>query len=134
MNSSMYLPLPFPACASCELSWATCAHRHCGGEIEVEPTTRSVRCQTCRGNWNIMASVFYCSCGHSFSAVEVAEAIDGLMDTCRRLLTFIDDTSRSDTAFRARTDSSLRRFVSEVVHALGDAAGYAIGKLLGRFL
>ncbi|MFF0526776.1 hypothetical protein ACFYT3_00165 [Nocardia amikacinitolerans] len=130
----MYLPLPFPACPSCALSWATCAHRNCGGEIEVEPMTRSVRCQACRGAWNIMASVFYCSCGHSFSASEVAEAIDGLMDTCRRLLTFIDDTSRSDAQFRARTDSSLRRFISEVFYALGDAAGFAIGKLLGRFL
>ncbi|MEX3653890.1 hypothetical protein ABFW14_12200 [Mycolicibacterium fortuitum] len=128
-----FLPLPFPACPGCNNSWKTSFHRNCGGEIEVEPITRAVRCGSCDNRWIVYDSTFYCSCGNVFSAQEVHKAIDELMSMCLRLIDIIEESEAADKLRKTRAESSLRIFTSELVRGLGAAAGFAIEKLLTFF-
>lgn len=93
-----------------------------------------VKCGSCDEPWDIMSSTFHCSCGHAFSAGDVHLAIDRLVDTCRRLLDILEGSAKANNLFAKRTETSFRGFMASVVEGLGEAAGFVVGKLLGRFL
>jgi hypothetical protein len=132
--ATKYLPLPFPECPGCGLSWNTCQHSDCGGDIEVEPTSREVACADCWCRWEIYDSIFHCRCGYSFQANDVSEAIESLLSVCRQLATMLDANERAMTSMRARSEMSARSFAAMLVKNLGKAAGFVIGKLLGKFI
>lgn len=134
MSSALYLPLPFPACPRCAQSWATSLHRGCGGEMEVEPDSRSVRCDRCYDSWLVTDSTFYCSCHHSFTAMEVRDAIDSLIHTCRRLVAILETSEHAEAAFTRRSEESLRGFTAEILRGLGKAAGFVVERLLGKWI
>lgn len=81
-----------------------------------------------------MSSAFHCSCGHEFSAADVHGAIDRLLDMCRRLVNILENRARANDYFTTRSQASLRGFVASCLGSLGEAAGFVIGKLLGKLL
>lgn len=81
-----------------------------------------------------MASTFYCTCGHCFHARDVSEAIETLVLTCQRLVDILEASTNAHSAFNDRTSESFRGFVTSVLHGLGKAAGFVIGKLLGKLV
>jgi hypothetical protein len=80
-----------------------------------------------------MTSKFYCSCRHEFSASDVSDAIETLMYTCRRLVEILESSAYAEAAFTRRNETSFRGFMGQILHGLGNAAGFVLGKLLGRF-
>jgi hypothetical protein len=102
--------------------------------MEVEPDSRSVRCDRCYESWVVTETTFHCSCRHSFTATEVRGAIDSLIYTCRRLVDILETSEHAEAAFARRSDESLRNFTAEILRGLGKAAGFVVEKLLGKWI
>lgn len=129
MAEHTYLPLSFPRCPSCNESWTTCSHRHCGGELEMSIDSNDVRCARCRHAWHIWESRFYCRCSHQFAATDVDDAINELIDLCTRLRSAFNAAVRDETARRQVSSASFRGYLAEFCKGLGSALGYALTRV-----
>ena len=73
---SEWMSLPFPKCPRCQKFWVKTYHC-CSvpGEVLVEPYQRQAKCCGCSEQWFVMNTSFNCSCGYTFSASEVENAL-----------------------------------------------------------
>jgi len=115
----------FPKCPKCQKSWRENFHRNClgKGRLLVEPYKRQVICDSCRQEWHIMNSKFYCSCGYSFKASEVENAVSTTQLLRQRLIQKLNEIDSLERSIGSKSQSSFQQWISSI--------SYEIGKLLG---
>jgi len=130
-----WLPFPFPECPSCRQKWAYSYHHDCpsGGQIEVNPDSRQIRCQACideAGIWDIR---FICACRHSFGSMDVQAAIDDIVATASLFAMIVEQNKQEAAMARALGEESLRKWIGGVAITLGGHLGGLLGKIAGSF-
>jgi len=132
-----WIPFAFPRCPNCEQAWTTSYHRNCheGGQLELDPDARAVRCDGCGGEWSIWDSRFFCVCEHEFSAQDVRGALRDLIEAASRLARIFEENRHELARIRQSGDASLRawlnRFAQGLAGSLGTAVGHLINTLFG---
>ena len=96
--------------------------------MEASNSGRRARCESCHSEWPLEDTVFYCSCGHRFTAHEVREALSTASLMRRRLISQIESMSVSDLAIETASRDSLSSWLESVTHQLGEVLGRAVGK------
>ena len=119
-----WITLPFPKCPSCQKSWAKSYH-DClfGGEVLVEPYQRQTKCEGCGNQWYLLNSKFNCSCGYTFQASEVENALSTTQLLKQRLIQKIDEMDIFERSIKTKSQSSFREWIGSI--------SYEIGRLLG---
>ncbi|MEC4804641.1 MAG: hypothetical protein SAJ72_10335 [Jaaginema sp. PMC 1080.18] len=121
---SEWIPLPFPKCPSCQESWVRSYH-DClfSGEALVELDERQVKCCSCGKQWYLLNSNFNCSCGYTFQALEVEDALSKTQLLRQRLLQKINEMDFFEKSISTKSQSSFQQWISSI--------SYEIGRLLG---
>ncbi len=129
-----WLPFPFPECPGCYRQWAYSYHYEClqGGQVEVDPDARQVRCESCKEYWSVWDNKFICgTCGHTFSAQDVRSAIDDIIATASLFERFVELNRREAANAKALGEASLRAWIQGVATTLGGRLGGLLGTLAG---
>lgn len=131
----MYVPMPFPYCNRCGKKWGgTAVHSVCGGELELDPDNRVVRCTRCSHSWQICDTLFHCPHEHVFAATEVETSINELIEDCRLVAEELVILQRSFSRRKAMGEESRREFVRGSLegfgYSVGRIAGYAFERLV----
>lgn len=128
-----WLPFPFPQCPSCGSHWAYSYHHGCAyqGQIEVDPDSRQVRCESCRVNSSVWDTQFLCKCGGVFGTADVRDAIDDIIATTKLFAVIVEDNAREAGRARAMGQSSLRSWIQGVATTVGGHIGGLLGAIAG---
>lgn len=129
MPESWY-PLPFPKCPGCSSAWVSCFHKTCGGEMELEPFHRKVRCTRCHERWNLMVSAFFCTCDRQFTASEAEAACAEVVRATRELFHELERKKQALRRIDQTRSASLNGFFALIAESVGGAAGFLVGRLL----
>jgi hypothetical protein len=122
-----WLPFPFPKCVDCGRSWETCRHLDCrtGGTVELDPDTARARCSSCAESWGVHDTTFRCACGYSFTAVDVEDAIDQIIEATRMLAVVMEQHRRELAEIRRSGQSSFDSWLTAISQGIGSALGAA---------
>ena len=129
----MKIPLPFPKCDKCGRSWKQCVHTDCQGLLEINPSNYEVYCLKCHSHWNLWDSTYQCSCGVSFQAVEVKNAIMTMLEISALA---IEEFEKREYAIKTRNDiatSSFKAFLNSFMGKLGQLAGLVVETVIRIF-
>ena len=128
-----WLPFPFPECPLCGQQWAYSYHYDCpySGQVEVDPDSRHVRCQSCRENWSVWDNQFICACGHTFGTGDVRAAIDDIIATAQLFEMIVENNKREAARARSLGESSLRMWIQGVAQGIGGHIGGLLGRIAG---
>lgn len=97
----------------------------------MDPDARQVRCQSCRESWSVWNNQFICSCGNTFSTVDVRTAIDDIIATAKLFATIVENNKREAARARSLGESSLRVWIQGVAQGLGGYLGGLLGTIAG---
>lgn len=122
----MLIPLPFPTCKHCGESAPKSYHRNCGGRMMVEVDTDEVYCSGCDKHWNIWESSYYCSCGGTFQAEEVADALKEVLVFCQVCAEEIRLQDEARERRREKSTASLKKFMLNLFDKIGHFFGVAV--------
>lgn len=124
----MYVPMPFPYCDRCGKQWGgNAVHTDCGGDLELDPDNRRIRCKSCYKSWNLRESVFHCPHNHTFEASEVEDAVDDLVEDCKLAAEEIAIMRQSFSNRKAMSYDSQRAFARDTLNSMS----YSISKMAG---
>ena len=120
-----WIPFCFPKCPSCKKAWGKNFHKNCSfnGQLLVDPYQRQVRCDSCHKEWYVMNSEFYCSCGYTFQASEVENALSTTELLRQRLIQKINEMDSFERSIKTKSQSSFKQWISSI--------SYEIGRFLG---
>ena len=127
-----WIPLPFPKCPSCGKSWSVTYHRDCPhkSEIEVETLRKRSRCSPCNQEWATIDSMFYCSCGYSFSGREVETAINKTLELKETIAKFLKEMDFDEQKIERVTKDSLISWLNNASYQLGKTLGHIAGTVV----
>lgn len=121
---SEWIPLPFPKCPRCHDSWVKSYHDcFSSGEVLVEPYQRQAKCCGCGKQWYLLNSNFNCSCGYTFNASEVENALSTTQLLRNRLLQKLNEMDSFERSINMKSQNSFREWIGNI--------SYEIGRLLG---
>jgi hypothetical protein len=121
---SEWMPLPFPKCPRCHDSWVKSYHDcFSNGEVLVEPYQRQAKCCGCSKQWDLLNSNFNCSCGYTFSASEVENALSTTQLLKQRLIQKLNEMDSFERSITTKSQSSFKQWIGSI--------SYEIGRLLG---
>jgi hypothetical protein len=128
-----WLPFPFPECPYCGRKWAYSYHHAChyGGQVEVDPDLRLVRCESCQEEWGVWDNKFICLCGATFQAADVQTAIDDIIATARLFAYIVESNQREVERARQLGEGSLRMWIQGIAHGIGGHLGGLLGAIAG---
>jgi hypothetical protein len=128
-----WLPFPFPECPRCHQQWAYSYHHECprGGQVEVDPDSRLVRCEACRTDWNVASNQFICACGNKFNTADVQAAIEDIIATARLFAFIVEGNQREAAKAHALGEGSLRAWIQGVALGVGGHVGGLLGTIAG---
>lgn len=133
MTERHWLPLPFPDCIQCDKAWEQCVHAECRGNVEVQPMTGRVRCESCSESWNIWESDFLCPCGARFAARQIEDTLSEMLDYCRRLVFELALVSDARARRSDLSKDSMRTFLTGMMNGLGRSVGVVVESVLRYF-
>ena len=121
----MWLSVAFPTCPKCQNNSNECYHRNCpqGAQnpMEINPETSYVKCPSCKKEWPIKASNYFCSCNYVFSAKEVSIEIDAIVANAKLIV-----------AEMRRQDATLSRIARLTDHDIAVKAEATVKKKFGE--
>lgn len=128
-----WLPFPFPECPSCNRRWAYSYHHGCtqGGQVEVDPDARQVRCGSCKESWSVWDNRFICACGNTFSTSDVRSAIDDIIATASLFEKIVELNRREAANAKALGEASLRSWIQGIATTMGGRLGGLLGTIAG---
>ena len=126
----MYIPLPFPICPQCNKNGEQSLHTKCEGLLEIDPDSNSVHCIKCDKKWDIWDSVYHCSCGHTFKAVEVKKAVEDVVELCQLCAEELDLLQAAYWKRKQLVNSSKRAYAENFFRSLGYVSGVLFEKLV----
>lgn len=131
-----WLPFPFPKCPRCGEEWAYSYHHACpqGGQVEVEPDSRLVRCESCREGWTVWDNKFICSCGGTFQTADVQAAIEDIIATARLFAYIVENNQREVARAREMGSGSLLVWIQGISQAIGGHIGGLLGTIAGSLV
>ncbi|NET86795.1 MAG: hypothetical protein F6K45_01550 [Kamptonema sp. SIO1D9] len=126
---SEWISLPFPKCPRCQQSWVRSYH-DClwNGEALVEPYQRQAKCQGCGQQWLLLNSNFNCSCGYSFSAWEVENALSTTQLLRNRLLEKLNEMDSYERTIISKSQSSFQQWIYDISYEIGRVLGTTVSK------
>lgn len=122
--------MPFPKCTKCGSDGRQGYHRHCGGELEIDPLTELVFCPKCQSTWKIWDTTYYCACGYKFTSNDVYETIKELIAMCYLCVKEIEEQQKAKNLQKTLSKNSIRAFLFDFFERLGYIAGIAIGTVI----
>ncbi|NET42194.1 hypothetical protein [Okeania sp. SIO2B3] len=127
---SEWIAFLFPKCPSCGKQWGKNYHRGCtfNGQLLVEPYKRQVKCESCRDNWHILDSKFYCSCGYQFYASEVEDALSTTQLLRQRLLQKINEMDSFERTIASKSQNSFQQWVHNISYDIAKALSTTVSK------
>jgi hypothetical protein len=128
-----WLPFPFPECPSCRQRWTYSYHYDCpnNGQVEVDPDSRRIRCQSCREKRSIWENKFICSCGNTFDSADVRAAIDDIIATASLFAMLVEKNKQEAARARSLGENSLRVWIQGVAQGVGGYLGGLLGTIAG---
>jgi len=107
-------------------------HRNCPhkSEVEVETIRKLSRCKPCNNEWSTINSIFYCSCGYSFSGKEVESAINKTLELKEKLAQFLRDMDFDEQKIERVTKDSLVSWLNNTSYQLGKVLGHLAGTVV----
>lgn len=128
-----WLPFPFPECPNCRQQWAYSYHYGCplSGQVEVDPDSSQVRCQSCREGCSIWENEFICSCGNQFRPSDVQAAMNDIIATARLFAMLVESNKREAARARSLGESSLTLWIQAVARGAGGYIGGLLGTIAG---
>jgi hypothetical protein len=128
-----WVQFPFPECPHCRTSWAVSRHRHCyrHGSMEVQPDSRTVRCDGCAERWPVGQTNFFCACGWQFSTTDVDHAVEQIIYSARLLARLIDQHNDEIARIRSQGRESFRSWLNGMAQRFGGKLGAAMGHVVG---
>lgn len=108
--------------------WASSYHKSCdsGLPIQVEIESRWAHCPTCKHQWPVDDTIFFCSCGREFSACEVSDALVATELIRARLLSRIESLTGAERRINELSSESLSDWLRRISFSVGEAAGQAV--------
>ena len=127
-----WIPLPFPKCPKCSVSWSLTYHRNCPhtSDIEVETILEYARCKPCNLEWKVLDGSFYCSCGHIFTGWEVESAINKTLELKERLRVLLGEMKFDETKIEETTKDSFKSWLNNTSYEIGRKLGNAAGVIV----
>lgn len=126
----MYILLPFPVCNKCGKKGSESYHTNCKGILEIDPDNNNVRCQKCKKEWNIWDSIYHCTCGNTFKASEVKDAVENVIELCHLCAEELDLNQSAYWKRKQLAQESKRTFVERFFKGLGYIAGSLFERLV----
>lgn len=128
-----WMPLPFPKCPQCSKSWSMTYHRNCPhkSEIEVNAISNSSRCKPCNIEWPTLGTIFYCTCGYSFSGKEVESAIKKTLELKEKLTQFLREMGLDEQNIERTTKESFVSWLTKSSYEIGKGLGSIAGRIIG---
>lgn len=129
----MRIPLPFPMCNKCNKTWKQCIHSECGGLLEIDPSNYLVYCLKCQRKWSLWDSIYHCTCGNSFEAIEVKDAVKTMLEISVYVIDEYYKNQMLKTERESIATTSFKTFINSFASKLGSLAGMAVEVLLRMF-
>ena len=131
----MKINMQFPRCPKCHTSDPTSYHQNCvrGGisPLQFETTNNIVECMDCGHTWEIHSSNYYCRCGHVFSATEVENEINAIIEVAHMVAAELLRKQKIQEDTSEITGKSVGKWIKGFVEGSAINIGYAIGRIVG---
>lgn len=121
----MFIPMPFPKCPKCAKLGENGYHRKCGGALEINPDTNTVKCPKCDKKWDVWDSKYYCSCGNEFTSSEVHGAVEDMLMICKICIDNIAEQQQSQARRNKLAEDSVRSFIMGIFEHLGETVAFS---------
>ena len=89
----------------------------------IEIDTDEVYCSECKKHWNVWESTYYCSCGQTFQAKEVVDALRDVLVFCQ---VCAEEIERQNAAREIRGTTAKTSFTKFIL-GIFDEMGYLLG-------
>lgn len=126
----MFITLPFPPCPVCHSGAERTFHKNCGGLLEVDPYTYTVKCAKCGHTWPIKKSRYYCTCGYSFEADEIKKKLNTILELCRIYAKEYELELEAKRFREKESKASLEDFISGVLKGLSIISGVVVESII----
>ncbi len=131
----MKINMQFPQCPNCHSADSVSYHKNCenGGvsPLQFETTNNIVECLDCGHSWEIHSSNYYCHCGHVFSATEVENEINAIIEVARMVAAELLRKQKIQEDMSEITGRSVGRWIKGFIEGSAINIGCAIGRIVG---
>lgn len=131
----MWLSVAFPTCPQCGENSNKCFHRNCPAgakePMEINADTAHVRCPSCKKEWHIMDSNYFCSCDYVFSADDVSIEVNAIVANAKLIAQEIKRATETQKRINAITNSEIEITVKHTIRkTFGDKLWETIKSVL----